>query len=92
MVLPSKGFYNLVNGAYGIGIGASSSVPQYNLKELNEALIKLLWNPDISFDEITGLKLKWSFSFRYNQSSSSKVTKKCRTFPENFILNQNILY
>lgn len=52
MVLPSKGFFNLVNGGYGIGVGASSSIPQYNLKELNEALIKLLWNPDIDFEEI----------------------------------------
>lgn len=52
MVLPSKGFFNLVNGSYGIGVGASSSIPQYNLKELNAALIKLLWNPDIDFDEI----------------------------------------
>lgn len=52
MVLPSKGFYNLVNGSYGIGVGASCSCPQYNLKELNEALIRLLWNPDVDFDEI----------------------------------------
>lgn len=52
MVLPSKGFYNLVNGSYGIGVGASCSCPQYNLKELNEALIRLLWNPNIDFDEI----------------------------------------
>ncbi len=52
MVLPSKGFFNLVNGSYGIGVGASSSIPQYNLKELNEALIKLLWNSEINFDEI----------------------------------------
>ena len=52
MVLPSKGFFNLVNGGYGIGVGASSSIPQYNLRELNEALIKLLWNPDIDFEEI----------------------------------------
>lgn len=52
MVLPSKGFFNIVNGSYGIGVGMSSSVPQYNLKELNNALIKLLWNPDISFDGI----------------------------------------
>lgn len=52
MVLPSKGFFNLVNGSYGIGVGASSSIPQYNLKELNAALIKLLWNPNIDFDEI----------------------------------------
>ena len=52
MVLPSKGFFNLVNGSYGIGVGASSSIPQYNLRELNEALITLLWNPDAPFDSI----------------------------------------
>lgn len=52
MVLPSKGFFNLVNGSYGIGVGASSSIPQYNLKELNEALCKLLENPEVDFDEI----------------------------------------
>ena len=51
-VLPSKGFYNLVNGTSGIGIGMASSVPQYNLKELNNALIHLIDNPDCSFDEI----------------------------------------
>ena len=51
-VLPSKGFYNIVNGTMGIGIGMSSSIPQFNLRELNEALIKLLWNPDCSFENI----------------------------------------
>ena len=33
-------------------VGAASSIPQYNLKELNEALIKVLWNPNVSFEEI----------------------------------------
>ena len=51
-VLPSKGFYNIVNGTLGIGIGAASSVPQFNIKDVNEALIKLLWNPSIDFNEI----------------------------------------
>ena len=51
-VLPSKGFYNLVNGTYGIGVGASSSIPQYNLKELNKALEVLLLKPDAEFDDI----------------------------------------
>ena len=51
-VLPTKGFYNLVNGTSGIGIGMASSVPQFNLKELNNALIHLIDNPDCSFDEI----------------------------------------
>lgn len=51
-VLPTKGFYNIVNGSVGIGIGMSSSIPQFNLKEVNEALVKLLWNPDIAFEDI----------------------------------------
>lgn len=33
-------------------VGASCSCPQYNLRELNEALIKLLWNSNIDFEEI----------------------------------------
>lgn len=51
-VLPSKGFYNIVNGTMGIGIGAAASIPQFNLKEVNEALIKLLWNSNVDFEEI----------------------------------------
>lgn len=51
-VLPSKGYYNIVNGTLGIGVGAASSIPQFNIKEVNDALIKLLWDPNISFDEI----------------------------------------
>lgn len=51
-VLPTKGFYNIVNGTMGIGVGAASSIPQFNLREVNEALIKLLWNPGIDFNEI----------------------------------------
>lgn len=51
-VLPSKGFYNIVNGTSGIGIGMASSVPQFNLKELNDALIYLLDNPDCDFEDI----------------------------------------
>ena len=51
-VLPSKGFYNIVNGTQGIGVGMASSVPQYNLKELNNALIYLIDNPDCDFEDI----------------------------------------
>ena len=51
-VLPSKGFYNIVNGTMGIGIGAASSIPQFNIKDVNEALIKLLWNEDINDEEL----------------------------------------
>lgn len=51
-VVPSLGYYNICNGAMGIATSLATSIPQYNLKEVNEAMIKLLWNPDISFDEI----------------------------------------
>lgn len=51
-VLPSKGFYNICNGSQGIGVGMASSIPQYNLKEMNEALEKLLLDPNCTFDEI----------------------------------------
>lgn len=51
-ILPTKGFYGIVNGGMGIGVGAAFSCPQFNLKEVNEALIKLLDNPEISFEEI----------------------------------------
>lgn len=51
-VLPTKGFYNLVNGTSGIGIGMACSVPQYNIVELNKALIYLIDNPDCDFEDI----------------------------------------
>lgn len=52
MVLPCKGFFPIVNGNFGLGVGMSSSVPQYNLREVNAALVKLLWNPNCDFDDI----------------------------------------
>ena len=51
-VLPSKGFYNIVNGTSGIAIGAASSIPQFNIKDVNKALETLLLNPDASFEDI----------------------------------------
>lgn len=54
-VLPSKGFYNLVNGTMGIGVGAASSIPQFNIREVNKALEILLLNPAADFNEIVCL-------------------------------------
>lgn len=51
-VLPSKGFYNIVNGTSGIGIGAASSIPQFNIKDVNRALETLLLNPNAAFEEL----------------------------------------
>ena len=33
-------------------VGCSSSIPQFNLCEVSDALVKLLYNPEISFEEI----------------------------------------
>ena len=51
-VLPSKGFFNVVNGTFGIGIGAASSIPQFNIKDVNNALIKLLQDESCDFEDI----------------------------------------
>lgn len=51
-VLPTKGYYNVCNGVQGIGVGMACSIPQYNLKEMNQALEYLLLHPDCTFDEI----------------------------------------
>lgn len=47
LVLPSVGFYNLVNGSFGsIGVGLISSIPQFNLREMNKAICELIDNPE----------------------------------------------
>lgn len=51
-VLSSLGFYNIVNGSQGISVGIASSIPPFNIVEVNEAMKKLLLNPDIDFKEI----------------------------------------
>ena len=51
-ITPSKGFYGICNGSTGIGIGMASSIPQYNLCEMNKALEHLLLNPDCEFEDI----------------------------------------
>ena len=51
-VMPTKGFYNICNGTMGIAVGAASSVPQYNLKEMNKSLEYLLLHPDCDFEDI----------------------------------------
>ena len=51
-VLPQVGVYNIVNGWMSISSGMSSCCPQFNIREVNEALIHLLWHPDCDFSEI----------------------------------------
>lgn len=51
-VFPSIGYWNIVNGCSGIAVAMATSVPQFNIKEVNEALIKLIRNPSTPFEEI----------------------------------------
>jgi len=51
-VFPSIGYWNIVNGCSGIAVALATSVPQFNLKEVNEALIKIIQNPDVDFNGI----------------------------------------
>lgn len=52
LVLPSIGFYNIVNGCLGIGVACATSIPCFNLREVNQAIIKLIQNPDEDYDNI----------------------------------------
>lgn len=51
-VFPSIGYWNIVNGCTGIAVAMATSVPQFNLKEVNSALIKIIQNPNVDFNEI----------------------------------------
>lgn len=44
--LPAKYPHALLNGTLGIGYGLASNIPPYNLKEVFEATIKLIENPE----------------------------------------------
>ena len=74
-VLPTKGFYNIVNGCQGIGVGLASSVPQYNIKELNNALIHLIDNPDCDFDAIYCAPDFATGAILYNESDVKESMK-----------------
>lgn len=74
-VLPTKGFYNLVNGTSGIGIGMACSVPQYNIRELNNALIHLIDNPDCEFDAIYCAPDFATGAIMYNESDVKESMK-----------------
>lgn len=51
-VMPSIGYFNICNGTTGLGIAISSSIPQFNLKEVNEAIIKLMRDSNVPDNEI----------------------------------------
>ena len=51
-VLPSRFPNLLVNGANGIAVGMATSIPPHNLREVCDALVRLIDAPDTSIDEL----------------------------------------
>ena len=92
-VLPSIGFWNVINGCSGIAVAMATSVPQFNLKEVNEALIKIIENPDVDFNQIycapdfaTGGTItnarEVKESLKNGSGSSIRLKAKLEYFPE----------
>ena len=51
-VLPSKFPNLLVNGSSGIAVGMATSIPPHNLREVCDALIRVIDDPNVSMDEL----------------------------------------
>ena len=51
-VLPSKFPNLLVNGAQGIAVGMATSIPPHNLREICDATVRVIEDPDVSIVEL----------------------------------------
>lgn len=54
-VLPAKFPNLLVNGSSGIAVGMATNIPPHNLTEVIDAIIALIDNPALSYDELLEL-------------------------------------
>jgi DNA gyrase subunit A len=52
LVLPSRFPNLLVNGADGIAVGMATEIPPHNLREVCDAAIRLIDNPDATLEEL----------------------------------------
>ena len=52
VVLPSRVPNLLINGATGIAVGMATNIPPHNLKEVIDALLAIIDNPEISVTEL----------------------------------------
>lgn len=84
-LLPSIGFWNVCNGTTGIGSGVASSIPQFNLREMNTALIHMLNNepyelpmPDFATGGILMNKDEVERSLRDGFGSSCKLRARIK--------------
>ncbi|MCB9612233.1 MAG: DNA gyrase subunit A [Sandaracinus sp.] len=52
LVLPSRVPNLLVNGSGGIAVGMATNIPPHNLREVVDAVIRVIENPDITLSEL----------------------------------------
>ncbi|GFO62249.1 DNA gyrase subunit A [Geomonas paludis] len=55
LVLPSKFPNLLVNGSAGIAVGMATNIPPHNLSEVVDAIVAIIENPQLSFEELVEL-------------------------------------
>jgi DNA gyrase subunit A len=54
-VLPAQVPNLLVNGSSGIAVGMATNIPPHNLREIVEACCRVIENPDLTIEELTGI-------------------------------------
>ncbi|MFH1133251.1 MAG: DNA gyrase subunit A [Nanoarchaeota archaeon] len=99
-VLPAKLPSLLVNGTSGIAVGMASSIPPHNLSEICDAIIKLIDNPGLSFEELitmikgpdfpTGGIVRGSLAETY-RTGRGNLTITSRTRVEDFKAGKRII-
>jgi len=52
LVLPAAVPYLLVNGASGIAVGMATNIPPHNLREVAAAIVAMIDNPEVTFEEL----------------------------------------
>lgn len=52
VVLPTKLPNILLNGAAGIAVGMATNIPPHNIYELNDAIVQIIKNPDVTLSKL----------------------------------------
>ena len=53
LVLPSRIPNLLINGSGGIAVGMATNIPPHNLREVLDATVRLMANPELTVDDLT---------------------------------------
>jgi DNA gyrase subunit A len=53
LVLPSRVPNLLINGSGGIAVGMATNIPPHNLREIVDATVRLMGNPELTIEDLT---------------------------------------